>query len=386
SRRAGSPARCRPTAPAAGPRRVAARASSHASGRQHAAGQQADPAHRGRGIDPQRHVQLRPAVTAMRLQPDAHQLRQPAAVGPVRAPWQLTVLRIAAAIAEAAILDVVEQHLRFAQRLRRLAVRWQQGQLQFQPLAALAVIGRPLSLCAIGCASACASSPRRKRWAEPIWSTRAIAALPERTPWIALRTPPYTPTSSSASRASAPSTSSRVKPAARFARPWWWFAALPFTAGEMPPSPPTACPLVERVGVRGASTLPQVSRRFRAAAAARVTSPLLVHARAGARANGEAGPKGGGHGCPESRRSHQEKTTPRWRALRPSMGYGCAGGLRGFPTAPPCAGGKLARIPAGHPADFPPPTRRAIGGPGEAARSCAQKQRQEHPTPALPCR
>jgi len=79
----------------------------------------------------------------------------------------------------------------------------------------------------------------------------------------------------------------------------------------MPPSPPTACPLVERVGVRGASTLPQVSRRFRAAAAARVTSPLLVHARAGARANGEAGPKGGGHGCPESRRSNQEETTPR---------------------------------------------------------------------------
>ena len=66
---------------------------------------------------------------------------------------------------------------------------------------------------------------------------------------------------------------------------------------------------------------------------------------------------------------------------------GCAGGWRGFPTAPPCAGGKLARIPAGHPADFPPPARRAIGAPGEAARSCAQKQeqQQEHPTPTLPC-
>ena len=64
---------------------------------------------------------------------------------------------------------------------------------------------------------------------------------------------------------------------------------------------------------------------------------------------------------------------------------GCAGGLRGFPTAPPCADGKLARIPAGHPADFPPPARRATGGPGRAARSCTQKQRQQHPTPALPC-
>src|SRR6185312_5034143 len=48
---------------------------------------------------------------------------------------------------------------------------------------------------------------------------------------------------------------------------------------------------------------------------------------------------------------------------------GCAGGFRGFPTAHPCAGGKLARIPASHPADFPPPTRRAIGAPGKAARS-----------------
>ena len=48
---------------------------------------------------------------------------------------------------------------------------------------------------------------------------------------------------------------------------------------------------------------------------------------------------------------------------------GCAGGSWGFPTAPPCAGGKLARIPAGHPADFPRPARRAIGAPGRAARS-----------------
>src|SRR6185503_8428473 len=48
---------------------------------------------------------------------------------------------------------------------------------------------------------------------------------------------------------------------------------------------------------------------------------------------------------------------------------GYAGGLRGFPTAHPCTGGKLARIHASHPADFPPPARRAIGAPGKAARS-----------------
>jgi len=92
---------------------------------------------------------------------------------------------------------------------------------------------------------------------------------------------------------------------------------------------------------------------FERPSGARVTSPLLVQ-----------------------RRSNQEETTPRWRALRPSMGSGCAGGLRGFPTAHPCTGEKLARIHAGHPADFPSPTRRAIGAPGRAARSSAQMQRQ----------
>ena len=34
-----------------------------------------------------------------------------------------------------------------------------------------------------------------------------------------------------------------------------------------------------------------------------------------------------------------------------------------------CPGDKLADIPAGHPAGFPSPTRRAIGAPGRAARS-----------------
>jgi hypothetical protein len=122
----------------------------------------------------------------------------------------------------------------------------------------------------------------------------------------------------------------------------------------------------ERDWGRGAlaSTLSPVSKRFRAPAGARVTFSL----------NGQ-------------RESNPRERPPRWRALRPSMGYGCAGGLRGFPTAPPCADGKLARIHSGHPADFPPPARRAIGAPGKAARSCAQKQRQRqrHPTPAVPC-
>src|SRR6185312_1170306 len=78
----------------------------------------------------------------------------------------------------------------------------------------------------------------------------------------------------------------------------------------------------------------------------------------------------------------EERGTPMARppGILPSV---YAGGCRGFPTAPPCAGGKLARIHASHPADFPSPARRAIGAPGDAARSCAQKQ--QHPTPTLPC-
>src|SRR6185437_11692667 len=113
-----------------------------------------------------------------------------------------------------------------------------------------------------------------------------------------------------------------------------------------PPSPPTS--LGQRVGVRGAfaSSLPtQATKRFRAAAAARATFLCLAR---------ETWPK---------------ERPPRWRALRPSMGSGCAGGLRGFSTAHPCTGEKLARIHASHPADFPPPARRAIGAPVKAARS-----------------
>ncbi len=56
---------------------------------------------------------------------------------------------------------------------------------------------------------------------------------------------------------------------------------------------------------------------------------------------------------------------------------GCAGGLRGFPTAHPCAGGKLARLRAGHPADYPPPTRRAIGAP--QGQACVRAPKAEQP-------
>jgi len=104
------------------------------------------------------------------------------------------------------------------------------------------------------------------------------------------------------------------------------------------------------------------------ACGARVTSPLLVHAAAGAAANSEAGPKGGGQdarsqGEVTKRKRHPDGAPSGHPALR------VRGRVTGFSTAHPCAGGKLARIHASHPADFPPPTRRAIGAPGKAARS-----------------
>ena len=111
-------------------------------------------------------------------------------------------------------------------------------------------------------------------------------------------------------------------------------------------------PVGERVWVRGGcsrwiSCSPHwhSTKRFRAPAGARVTSPLLVQ-----------------------RRSNQEETTPRWRALRASCPAGARAGSGVF-RRDSCPDEKLARIPAGHPSDFPPPTRRAIGAPGRAARS-----------------
>jgi len=97
----------------------------------------------------------------------------------------------------------------------------------------------------------------------------------------------------------------------------------------------------------------------------------VTTAAAGAAANGEAGPQGGG----QDARSKRE-ATPRTRPPG-ILPRGCEGGLRGFSTAHPCAVEKLARIHSGHPADFPSPTRRVRGAPGRAARSCAQKQQPE---------
>jgi len=90
--------------------------------------------------------------------------------------------------------------------------------------------------------------------------------------------------------------------------------------------------------------------------------------------------------CPCRGASHfslrgQRKVTKREATpmARPTgiLPSGCAGGFRGFPTAHPCTGEKLARIPASHPVDFPPPARRAIGAPKEQRAPSAQKQRPE---------
>ena len=90
---------------------------------------------------------------------------------------------------------------------------------------------------------------------------------------------------------------------------------------------------------------------------------LLVHAHAGACANSEAGPKGAGHGCPESRKSNQKKRHPGERALRVRER------VTGFFDSTSCAGEKLAGIRASHPSGFPSPVRRALRGPGLRARA-----------------
>jgi hypothetical protein len=90
---------------------------------------------------------------------------------------------------------------------------------------------------------------------------------------------------------------------------------------------------------------------------------LLVHAHAGACANSEAGPKGAGHGCPESRKSNQKKGHPGERALRVRER------VTGFFDSTSCAGEKLAGIRASHPSGFPSPVRRALRGPGLRARA-----------------
>jgi hypothetical protein len=90
---------------------------------------------------------------------------------------------------------------------------------------------------------------------------------------------------------------------------------------------------------------------------------LLVHAHAGACANSEAGPKGAGHGCPESRKSNQKKGHPGARALRVRER------VTGFFDSTSCAGEKLAGIRASHPSGFPSPVRRALRGPGLRARA-----------------
>jgi len=52
---------------------------------------------------------------------------------------------------------------------------------------------------------------------------------------------------------------------------------------------------------------PLTQRAFRPSAEGRVTFPLLAHARAGARANGGAGPKGGGQDARSKRKVTQRK-------------------------------------------------------------------------------
>jgi len=67
------------------------------------------------------------------------------------------------------------------------------------------------------------------------------------------------------------------------------------------------------------------------------------------------------------KRGHPDGAPSRHPALR------VRGRVTGFFDSTSCAGEKLAGIPAGHPAGFPPPARRAIGAPVEQRAPGAQK-------------
>ena len=147
SRPAGSPAACRPTAPAAAPRRAVAAGDDRARVIA-ATPQTAQPLQRPLQHQPAWPGSMRSGtsscghgVVPCGCSVDAHQA---AAAGGRRASCPADPARLAAgvhaAVLKLPLLHVVEQHLRLAQRLRRLAVRRQQRQLQFQPQAAVAVV------------------------------------------------------------------------------------------------------------------------------------------------------------------------------------------------------------------------------------------------------
>jgi len=120
--------------------------------------------------------------------------------------------------------------------------------------------------------------------------------------------------------------------------------------------------------VRGASTLSQVSKRFRTPVGARVTSPLLVQ-----------------------RRSNQEETTPRGGAFRPSMHGKSVSRGRAF-RAGSCPREKALpsmATPAARPdrprltsAEGARKSRRASCAPEARARAEAERRK---PAASLPC-
>jgi len=85
-------------------------------------------------------------------------------------------------------------------------------------------------------------------------------------------------------------------------------------------------------------------QRLSSACGSRVTFLLLVHARAGARANGEAGPKGGGQDARSQREVTKRKRHPAWR-LPPIHGRQVRESGSGFSTGL-LSGRKGIAIPA----------------------------------------
>ena len=120
---------------------------------------------------------------------------------------------------------------------------------------------------------------------------------------------------------------------------------------------------------------------FRSPVGERPSSLCLPTLALGARANSEAGPKGGGQEARSQEKKARERA-PRMARSQSIPGLRVCGRVTGLilnniSDRASCTVDKLARILASHSASFPPPARRAKRGPGKAARSCAQKPKQE---------
>ncbi len=151
---------------------------------------------------------------------------------------------------------------------------------------------------------------------------------------------------------------------------------------QFSPSPPTASSLGERVGVRGLcfrviASFKAVSSRCRGPSYFSFACPRTRRSACERRSR----PEGRRAGCPKSKRSSQEKTTPRGAAFRPSMDGKSVSRGRAF-RAGSCPREKALPSMA-TPAARPDRPRLTVAeGPWEKQRAPARRSNSTPPQPS----